>query len=380
MVENSSIRQKFKANKSGVSKYDGLLILVLLCVILSGFIWVLVFYADKPDKDDIAKRRMALQQDSQEEKPVRVVRNIVTSVEAVPLQNGTLKVSFTTVKPALCELYVGYNAVNPKYRKVSGYAHEMRHTLTARDLLPGQVYFVITGSLKDGSKFREAARTSQISAEIKAPDVTDGATKLTAAGDAATAVVTGTSDSQSGPVDSQTGEGQLITSEIAAQAGETVSAYDVPLPPASPDTPLGKRALHASIIHRKFGPDSLVSMKKDELEKHIAVLHEEFGKYQDARGARELADAYYQYKDYRKALEFATLGTKLDAKDIESHKIRLQVYTKFAMGWKVKETQKKILELAAPAERAALEKKFLANEKLYGDYKTRGTPQVISIK
>jgi len=32
------------------SQYDGVLILTLLAVILSGFVWVVIFYVDKPDK------------------------------------------------------------------------------------------------------------------------------------------------------------------------------------------------------------------------------------------------------------------------------------------------------------------------------------------
>ena len=374
---------------------DSLLILFLLLVILSGFLWVLVFYMDSGPSREAAKGKIP----SKPPQKKVFVKGIVSQVEATQLSDTSLKVTFKTSKPALCDLAAGYNSLSPKYRKVSDYSHEMNHTLTVRDLLPGQVYYSISGSLKDGSVFREPVRIAHIQPSQSTssaqgtpeetsvnPSDSQGATGTPVA----SVVTTGnhlnahdTSAPVYGAAGSESSQPSAVSTEYSSDTGgqntESVS-WGRPLPNASAESPLGKRALSASTIDRAFGPESLKEMTREKLEKHIQWLHGEFETYGDSRGARELAEAYYEFKDYRKSLRFATAGVKLDDTDIDCHKIRLKVYKKFAMGWKVKETQQKILSLAGRSASESLKKEFARNEQIYGDYKTRGTPQVISIK
>ena len=121
-------------------------------------------------------------------------------------------------------------------------------------------------------------------------------------------------------------------------------------------------------LARKHGPESLANLKRDELDKHITWLKGEFEKYQDARGACELGAAYFEYKNYRKALRYATKGTKLDGKHIDSHKLRLKVFKKFGMGAKMQETQKKIWALSSASEKRAIASKFDRNTEIYGSF------------
>jgi len=379
------------APSNAVNRYDGILILILLIVILSGFMWVVVFSTDSSKVKALAAAKRSktaankaelLRKDNEEP---RFVSGIVSSVKAIPLLSNALTIEFNTSKPALCSIAVGYNSLRPKYRKVDGFEYSTKHVLTARDLLSGQVFYLISGKLKDGTRFVEPIRISRITLPQKLAKKTDetggkqvllsNISDLLGEGKSNDGVITHIDDSASDENVNDTGyddSGNLVPQNLVT--------YSRPLPNASSDTPLGKRALSASTIDRKFGPDSLSEMSREKQEKHIKWLHGEFKKYEDARGASELADAYFEYKDYRKALRYASQGVKIDSNHISSHKVRLKVYTKFAMGWKVKETQKKINKLLSPAERKLEQAKFAENERIYGNYRTRGTPQVVSIK
>jgi len=310
-------------------------------------------------------------------KVVKVVYNIVSQVEAVPHSDGVLKVRFNTSKPALCELSVGYNSLSPKYRKVGGYAHEMRHTLTARKLLPGQIYYIISGTLKDGSIFKDPVRVSNVpaSSTVKSKSTSDVAEVVEVA--ARTDVTTSVGQEEN--VDSSADE-EVVTDTVAVAVGESASfdgigvdaegkqVYIVPIDSADPKTRLENLAKGISTLARKHGPESLTDLKRDELDKHITWLKGEFDKYEDARGACELGAAYFEHKSYRKALRYATRGTKLDGNHIDSHKLRLKVFKKFGMGAKIQETQKKIWALSSPSQKRGLASTFDRNTEIYGSF------------
>ena len=166
--------------------------------------------------------------------------------------------------------------------------------------------------------------------------------------------------------------------EVSSEEGDDEEDPFNKLPNADPSTELGQRALSASKIDRSFGPGSLEAKRRKEIIDRIETLRKEYEDYDDVQGARQLAQAYLELRDYRKALQFASAGVRHCPKDVGSHKIRLTVYKKFAMGWKVRETYQKLVALC-PSD-AGLKKGYSRDSQLFGNFKTIGKAQRVEIK
>ncbi len=357
------------------------------------------------------------------EQIVEVHSNVVENLEVSP-HKGRLCVTFFTHNPTCCRLGVGYTPSRQTFKQDHEQWFARQHTLRVENLLPGKIYLRIDGKFKNGSSFNEPVKEILIPADdiscvktvaaiksehpakhLAAKETeqhTTGAISVLVKNVKSSAENTSMSSSEANLVALVQQAPTTATAEIsqnstnlstATSATEAVLVASIDesddgdyeeedpfnkLPKVDPTTELGKRALSASKIARAFGPGSLKYNKREQLLERIKVLHKEYEDYDDAQGARELAQAYLELRDYRKALQYATAGVRHSPKDIGSHRIRLKVYKKFAMGWKVQETYKKLVDLQPKNQK--LHDDYARDKALFGKFKTIGKAQRVEIK
>ena len=356
--------------------------------------------------------------EQQQEPPKREVikSNFAQKLEVSP-HAGKLCVTFFTQNPTRCRLGVGFSPRRQTFKESKEEWYGRQHILSVEGLSPGKIYFSLSCEDKQGGRFEEQVRSVVLPSPV--PSGTElalsttkkvkrdgaGSSQESTKDNSARALVSTTSTSMTsssslanenkGTIHAQ--GASVSTSAAIATPATTLAANDGEgilvasddgyyeeenpfnkLPNADPSTKLGKRALSASKIDRSFGPASLQNNKREKLLQQIEKLQKEYEDYDDAQGARQLAEAYLKLRDYRKALQYATAGVRHSPKDVGSHKIRLTVYKKFAMGWKVKETYQKLVSLC-PGD-SSLQKQYARDSKLFGNFKTIGKAQRVEIK
>jgi tetratricopeptide (TPR) repeat protein len=352
--------------------------------------------------------------EQQQEPPKREVSksNFAHKLEVSP-HAGKLCVTFFTQNPTRCRLGVGFSPRRQTFKESKEEWYGRQHILSVEGLSPGKIYFALSCEDQQGQSFEEQVRSVvlpspvlngtelALSTKEKTQQDSGGNPHESTEGRSAKALLSTTSTSVSstssianenkGTILAQcpTVTTSAVSATLTATEGEgTLVASDDgyyeeenpfnKLPKADPSTKLGKRALSASKIDRSFGPASLQNNKREELLQKIEKLQKDYEDYDDAQGARQLAEAYLKLRDYRKALQYATAGVRHSPKDVGSHKIRLTVYKKFAMGWKVKETYQKLVSLC-PGD-SYLQKQYARDSKLFGNFKTIGKAQRVEIK
>lgn len=312
------------------------------------------------------------------EGPRRTLSNPIRDME-VAAHPGRLSVTFFTDTETRCTLAADYEKARLRFRTSREKWFSKQHLLTVEQMLPGRVYFRISGETKDGATFEgtmgEAVLPAEATASATPPPTTAtaGTRRPGATAPSATVVAAATPSAAPGGDDDATSTDDTPDEGSAtAQAPSEDDPYRS-MPPARPDTELGKRALDAAHWQVAFGPASLDPTERARIEAGIAKLRAHLDEYPDDPAAqRELGKAYFLLRDWRSALLNATRAVKGNPGDVESHGIRLAVYRKFAMGFKVQETYATLMSLRPGDEE--LRRAYERDTKIYGDFKTLGEP------
>lgn len=303
------------------------------------------------------------------EGPRRILSNPIRDLE-VAAHPGRLSVTFFTDTETRCTLAADYEKARLRFRTSREKWFSKQHLLTVEQMLPGRVYFRINGETKDGATFEGTIGEVLLPA---APAAAAGGTRV-----APTPAPPTTAAAASEPPAAPEGDDTTTADDTPDEGSATAQAPagDDPyraMPPARPDTDLGKRALDAAHWQVAFGPASLDPAERSRIEADIAKLRAHLDEYPDDPAAqRELGKAYFLLRDWRSALLNATRAVKGNPGDVESHGIRLAVYRKFAMGFKVQETYATLMSLRPGDDE--LRRAYERDTKIYGDFKTLGEP------